>query len=170
MMKLSRKAVSEMVSYVLLVIIAVGVSVAVYNFLSVYTPKDHASCSNDVRVVLQSYTCQSGSEKNITLTLLNKGVFKVDAVYIRFGAQDRKVKDLINNGNDLYFSTLVGNNNPGLNPGASAVKSFNSENLKNVPLSSPGVYGVEIEPAVFSESNDLALCPQATITQDIVCS
>jgi hypothetical protein len=164
-MNISKKAVSEMVSYVLLVIIAVGVSVGVYNFLSVYTPKDHATCSTDVRLILQSYTCNSG---NLTLNLLNKGVFKVDAVYIRFGEQSRKVKDLINSnsnqGGGLYFTTFVGNNNPGLNPGSSATKSF------LLPIDPVKKYGVEIEPAVFSESNDLALCPQATITQEIACS
>jgi hypothetical protein len=160
---ISKKGVSEMVSYVLLIIIAVGVSVAVFNFLSTYTPKDRAECSTDIRLILQSYTCTNGSPGNLTLTFLNKGVFKADAVYIRFGLQNRKVKDLINNGEDLYFSTLLGNSS-GLNPGSTAVKSF------IIPISAAEKYGVEIEPAVFSEDNVLALCPQATITQDIVCS
>lgn len=152
-----------MVSYVLLIVIAVGVSVLVFNFLSTYTPKDRAQCGDDVRVVLQSYTCTPGNPGALNLTLLNKGVFKVDAVYIRFGAQNREVKDLINE-DDLYFTRLVGNENPGLGPGKTATKSF------SLAISSANKYSVEIEPAVFSESNELALCPQATITQEITCS
>lgn len=159
----SRKGVSEMVSYVLLVVIAVGVSVVVFNFLSTYTPKEHAECSEDVRVVLQSYSCNVGSPGVLNVTLLNKGVFSVDAVYIRFGAQSRTVKDLIND-NDLYFTRIVGNSNPGLAPGASASKTF------QLPVVAGTKYGLEIEPAVFSEKNELALCPQATITQEIACN
>lgn len=166
-MNISKKAVSEMVSYVLLIVIAVGVSVGVYSFLSSYTPKDHAECTADVKLILQSYECNAGDPGRIAVSLLNKGVFSVDAAYIRFGAVDSKVKTLINNeegntNNGLYF---IDGLETGLKPGAVYVK----EMILDKPIVS-GKYGLEIQPAVFSENNELALCSQATITQEIDCS
>jgi hypothetical protein len=160
----SKKAISEMVSYTLLVIIAVGLAVFVYNYLSVFTPKEHATCSEDVRIILQSYSCRSGSPGQLNITLLNKGIFSIDASYIRFGPQNRKVKEQINK-DDIYFTRFVGDDSPGLAPGESITKNYS---LSQIP--SPGRYGVEIEPAVFSDNDELALCPQAVIVQELDCT
>ena len=159
----SKKGVSEMVSYVLLVVIAVGLSVLVYNYLSVYTPKDLPQCEEDVRIILQSYSCYSGTPGTLNLTLLNKGVFKIDVAYIRFGAESRKVKTLINE-NDLYFSDILTGGKTGLNPGKTATKGFVFD------ITSAGRYAVEIQPAVFTDTNELALCESAVITQPIDCT
>ncbi len=158
----SRKAVSEMVSYTLLVVIAVGLSIFVYNYLSVYTPKDHATCTDDIHIILQSYGCDTGSSAQLNLSLLNKGIFSIDAAYIRFGPAERKVKDLINS-NDLYFTEFIGDGTPGLIPGESVTKTF------QLPITAGTKYGIEIQPAVFSKDNELALCSQAVIVQEITC-
>lgn len=160
---LNKKAVSEMVSYVLLVVIAVGISVIVYNYLSVYTPKDTPQCEEDVKLIIQDKFCNSGTPGLLNVTLLNKGVFKVDAAYIRFGIEGRKVKNLINE-DDLYFTQIITGQEAGLNPGKSAQKLF------MIDIPSPGKYEIEVQPAVFTDSNELALCEKAVITQPIDCT
>lgn len=160
---MNKKGVSEMVSYVLLIVIAVGISVLVYNYLSVYLPKDQPKCEDDVKLILQSYSCLSGNPGKLNLTIVNKGIFKVDAAYIRFGEEKRTVKTLINE-DDLYFSMLVSGQGAGLDPGRSTVKEFVNLDI------SPGSYEVEIQPAMFTEDNQLALCESAVIVQPIECS
>ena len=159
---INKNGLSELVSYVLLIVIAVGLSIAVYNYLLAYTPKDKPTCSEDVSLVLQDSWCTSGSPGTVNVTLLNKGLFKVDAAYIRFGNVSRNVKLLLNP-NDLYLTAFVGSSNTGLNPGDSITKQYTTPQA-----ATPGTYGLEIEPAVFN-NNQLALCSGAIITQQITC-
>ncbi len=154
-----KKGLSEIVSYTLLVVIAVGLSIAVYSYLSAYAPKDKPSCTQDVSLVISDAWCSFGNPSTLNLTILNKGLFKVDAAYIRFAAANRTVKSLINE-NDLYFL----GSNVGLNPGNSVSKQY----ATTIP-NSPGLYGIEIEPAVVV-NNQLTLCPNSIIDQLIKCS
>jgi hypothetical protein len=162
---MDNKGISELVSYVLLVVIAVGLSVLVYNYLSAYVPKDKPTCTQDIALIVSDVSCTVGNPGTIAVTLVNKGLFKVDAAYIRFGPENRKVKFLLNP-DDLYLSTFVGNPDTGLKPGSSLVKSLS---LPQEDASTPGTYGLQIEPAVFVD-NDLALCPNAVITQSVQCN
>jgi len=83
-----------MVSYVLLVVIALGVSVLVYSYLRLQVPKDVPSCPDGVSLIIQSASCSA--EKKLTLVLLNKGRFSIDKVFIRVGKQGEVSKKLIN--------------------------------------------------------------------------
>ena len=159
----NKKGLSELVSYTLLIVIAIGLSVLVYNYLSAYTPKDKPTCSEDVALIVQDSWCKSGSPATVNVTILNKGLFKVDAAYIRFGGKDREVKLLLNT-NDLYLTKFVGSSDTGLKPGDSVTRQYQTSQAN-----SPGDYGLEIEPAVFN-NNDLALCPGAIIKQSIKCT
>lgn len=162
-MIISNKGLSELVSYVLLVVIAIGLSILVYSYLSVYTPKDKPTCGEDVALIVQDSWCKSGSPATVNITILNKGLFKVDAAYMRFGNSNREVKLLLNP-NDLYLTKFVGSPDTGLKPGNSITRQYQTSQA-----TSPGEYGLEVEPAVFN-NNDLALCPKAIITQSIKCT
>ena len=168
----NKRGLSELVSYVLLVVIAVGLSVLVYNYLSAYAPKDKPTCNQDISLVIQDSWCKAGSPATINITLLNKGLFKVDAAYIRFGAANRTVKCLLNSkSNEIYLTKFVGSSDTGLKPG----EIFNQQYAMDPSAGSgcqaptPGQYGIEVEPAVFND-NDLALCPNAVIVQPITCA
>lgn len=161
MLHLNKKGVSEIISYVLLVIIAVGLSVFVYNYLDLFVPKEKAECGQDISLIIKDYVCQS---KLLNLTLLNKGLFTIDAVYIRAGTENQKVRDLLN-GDNVYFGIIQGQK--GLNPGKTFSKIYITTN-SNLFLPG-GTYTVEVQPAVFS-GNDLALCNNAVVTQKITCT
>ena len=175
----NKKGVSEMVSYVMLIIIAVSLSILVFSYLKFYTPKDKLECPSDVSLTIQNYVCQAGTstnKSNLTITLLNKGLFTVDAAYIRIGPENRRVKTLINDPNDytlplqtaydnFYLFWLNESNSKiqGLPPGKSYERTYHPN------ITSAGSYGIEIEPAILGKG-DLSLCPDATITQSIACS
>jgi hypothetical protein len=165
----SKKGVSELVSYVLLVIIAIGLGVIVYNYLRSYVPNDtKPTCDIEVDLVLQDAWCNLGVDNEPTkvgVEVMNKGLFKIDAVYIRLAPGDKKTFRLIN-GNNLTFSKFVMDESAGLMPGKSAIKE---ERVSSDLVPSAGEYTVKVEPAVFIK-NYLTLCPDATITQKVQCT
>jgi hypothetical protein len=167
----NKKGVSELVSYVLLIIIAVGLSVFVYSYISSYVPKDKPTCNQDVSLIVQDVVCVNGDPGQIDVTLLNKGLFKVDEAYIRFGVKGRQVKQQINSGDEYLRNSnhsFIGQQSTnGLKPGSIFEKLYSLPS--SFTPSGAGEYELEIEPAVFV-GNDLALCPGAIITQPITCS
>ena len=160
MLQRNKKALSEIVSYTLLIVIALSLSVMVYSFLKVYVPKETVSCNQDTIIILQDYSCSSQTKK-LNLTLLNKGLFKADAAYVRFGNSTQKIKAQINENSFLMYGP---ENTPGLNPGESFFSSYNL-NLIN----SPGEYGLEIQPVMIMDKK-LVVCENGIITQLIQCT
>jgi hypothetical protein len=155
-----KKGISAMIGYVLLIVIAVGLSAAVYSYLKIYIPKDKPECPDDINIIMQSYACQNGI---LNITLANKGLFKVNAAYIRLGPRDKKVKEWINNPKLEEIEEADFNIN--LMPSSSITKIFSPGLISN-----GGDFGLEIEPAVYVDGNQLALCEKAVITQSITCS
>ena len=78
---MQKKGVSELMGYVMLIAIAVGLSFLVYAYLKLYVPKDKIDCQEGIALALDSYTCHFESNPKITnLKLVNKGRFTVSAV------------------------------------------------------------------------------------------
>ncbi len=165
----NKRAISEMVSYVLLIIIAVGVSGLVFAYIKFYVPKGQLpECPQDVGIVIKDYTCIMGTNPQLTLSLVNKGLLTVDAVQIKFEKTERRIRQNINKG-PLYFS------NNGLKPGEEYITvPYNVGTI----VTSPGSYTVEIQPAMYTDrikegysgGKEIAYCQNAIITQLITCS
>jgi len=88
-MKQNKKAVSELVTYVLLISLAVAMAGATYGWLKFYVQKPfpEQSCP-DVSLIIMDYKC---SNAMLNLTVQNRGRFDVDGYIIK-----------INNGSDEY--------------------------------------------------------------------
>ncbi len=86
-LKKEKKAVSDMVSYVLLIVIAMSIAAGVYSWLRFYVPAetDSQKCGEDVAIAITDYACSTS--KLINLTIENKGYFSVDGFFIR-GSND----------------------------------------------------------------------------------
>jgi hypothetical protein len=158
-----RRGVSTIVSYVLIIIIALALSVGVYSFLKLQIPKFQTpECTSEVPISITEFTCDSSSNL-LSVTIKNQGLFSVDAVYVRLGDQGRTVLTSVSPQPDYLNPSLE---LPGLLPGQTIT-------LGPYPTgsvtSAPGNYELEVQPAVF-EDNELALCPQYTVSQTIQCS
>lgn len=80
----SKKALSDIVSYVLLIVIAISLSVGVYSFLNFYIPKDREKCSDETAISIEDYNCiVSDDSKILELQVKNRGVFNLEGFYIR---------------------------------------------------------------------------------------
>ena len=79
----TKKALSEMVSYVLLIVIALGLSAGVYSWIKGQLPAENQEkCSEDVTISIINYTCDTSNDK-ITLNLKNSGLFNINGIYAR---------------------------------------------------------------------------------------
>ena len=78
---LNKKAVSEVVAYVLLIVISLSIAGMIYAWLRFYVPGPEQKCPDNVAIVIKEYLCNTTS-KNITLTLQNKGLFNLSGFYV----------------------------------------------------------------------------------------
>ena len=150
---MNKKALSEIVGYTILIIIAISLSALVYSFLRLYIPKEQVTCEEDIKLIIQDSSC---ADKVLNLTLTNKGLFKADIAYVRFG--DESIKTRINNlslSGELY----------GLNPGKSFISTYNLAGLVNDGNQN---YGLEIQPAIIVDKK-IIVCENAIITMPITC-
>ncbi len=152
-----KKAVSEMIAYVLLIVIAISISVVVYAVLNAYIPREAEKCPDDVRLIIQDYTC-SGDIFN--LTVKNQGLHSVDGMYVHISNQSGKPAafPLDEKGNpgtsgEIFFSSKLN---------ASDSKTFAFDYSKyNL------IIKISIKP--FRTGKTLVLCDAVTM-QDINCN
>src|SRR5438067_2137985 len=78
----TKRGQSEIIGYVLLIIIAISLSVIVYKSLKTYVPKETESCPSDTAISIKDYACDSNAKK-LYLDLENKGLFNVGAFRVR---------------------------------------------------------------------------------------
>jgi len=79
----NKRAVSLMVSYVLLIVISLGLASGVYSFLKFRAsiPTDEG-CPGDAVLRIRNYACAT-NEKILTLEIENKGLFNISGFFIR---------------------------------------------------------------------------------------
>ena len=153
----NKKAISEIVSYVLLIVIAVSVSTLVFTFLKSYIPKgEKPECPEGISISIKNYTCQN---TQLGLSFYNTGRFTIDAVYVRVAEEGRDVKFWINpesTGDNFYIN---------ITPQMSVSKEYSTTRIQEA-----GNYELELLPAVKNEKGYLAACNKAIVTQTITCS
>lgn len=162
-----KKAISEMLSYVMLIVIALALAALVFNYLEVLVPKEKPKCPEDISLIIDNVYCNASS-RSLQLNVTNKGLFNIDAMYVRMGNQTKKVLNLINdpnsNTNNFFFINPIDTTQKALSPSSSY--SWNSQNLNEISFR--GNYALEIQAAVFVGKN-LAVCENAISRQDVEC-
>tara|TARA_Y100000310_G_C20565084_1_gene755078 strand:+ start:249 stop:779 length:531 start_codon:yes stop_codon:yes gene_type:complete len=170
-----KKGVSLMVSYVLLVVIAIGLAILVYYWLlPQINPEEISKCPDDTTLIVLDYSCDIDSSKDtITLIVKNQGRFNIDGFFIRgtnltdesipaAGLSDPNDKDSINGTHYFIYS---GNNLSALKPDLQYEKTFSYSEIKELKK-------MQIEPFRIQEyakgKNRVVLCDRSTITQNIV--
>jgi len=180
----NRKAVSEIISYVLLIVIALGISVTIYQWMSVRVPSVSESCPEDISLYVKSYSCGGecysstgeGTEKCLNLLIKNNGNFNIDGFFIRAsnnisaipatGLEYTEVNLELEGMNDyketgrFYFKMMGGGSREQpLAPGEEVPLIFNYQNT--IPLKK-----IQIEPFIESKSS-LQICKDATINIEV---
>ncbi len=103
----SKKGLSEIIAYVLLVVIAISLSVLVYNWMKGQLPGQVEKCPKDVSIIIDDYSCDI-NKKNITLNLKNKGLFDIEGVIIRVSTQSEGlISCVITDDGDFNYHAFI---------------------------------------------------------------
>ena len=145
----SKRGMSEIIGYVLLVVIGLSLSVLVYGWLKGYIIKPGVSCDEGVSISIRDYACLSNN--NINITFENNGRFNIPGVIVRAAYTPE--------GKAIYETKLNYFPNDNLIPGEYVSQNFTFNST---------ISKIEIQP--FSNPDKkVVLCP-GIITQLISCS
>jgi len=75
----SKKAVSVIIGYVLLVSFGIVIGVIVFQWMKTYVPQDDLNCPDGVSIFIESYACSLNS---LNITLRNNGKFDIGGYFI----------------------------------------------------------------------------------------
>ena len=161
MLQRDKKGVSEIISYTILIVIALSMAAAVYSYLKIYVPKDKLECKEDITLIAQDINCSISSQE-LTLTISNKGLFRAEGAYVRLGNASQRIRSQINEDNIYFINPYT--RATGINPGASysGIYSFAEKGIivgENI---------LEIQPFVL-EGSRIVICEKALLSQPINC-
>ena len=82
----NKKAVSLMISYVLLIVIGLGIAGMVYGWVKFRaTVPEQIGCPENTALIIKRYSCENNI---INVTFQNKGLFSLDGFYIRASTKE----------------------------------------------------------------------------------
>ncbi len=170
-----KKGVSLMIGYVLLIIIAISLSIAVYSFLVLYLPSEEPKCPKDIKMVVEGVECSPGGgsdKRDLKVTVSNRGLFAIRGVFIRVGDKNRIHKELVNEGAETQDIHMQGNISKGLLPGVHVTlpDEGDNEHYEITNYDSSKAYEIEIEPFIINEENGhYVLCAHNLVTKPLSC-
>lgn len=158
-----KRGVSEVIGYVILIVIAVGLSVAVYAFLREQVPQEQAACPDDVSLTLESAFCQGNT---LRVTIANRGLFSVDGVLLKVGDVGGTFKDTLcltsgTSGDSCSLFNVTGSTHLQLAPGSTWGSNFS--------YTTTGAREIELEPIMIMAEGQRVLCDQAIVVQQVTC-
>jgi len=145
-----KKAVSEIVAYVLLITIAISLSGMVYAWLRWYiTPGQEIKCDSGTTLIIKDYKYTWGLSASLNITLQNKGLFKIDGFIISVNDRPGRtvgVYTLKINGLDAYQPV------EGFSPGTEVSLNLDtSVDYDNNPLDC--LTYIEVQPFVVQDNH-----------------
>ena len=152
----NKNAVSNLIAYVLLISITIGLSVMVYNWLRFYVSEEEVEqCPDTVSVIIKDYSCSKGTSGFLNVTLKNKGLFSVDGYILR-------VHDSLDAKFGFYVLTDTGAH---IAPGKehttvySFTESYDGKNFTDITL-------VEVQPFLIKQGE---ISCKSYASQKIIC-
>jgi hypothetical protein len=172
--KKSKKAVSVIIGYVLLITFAVIIGVVVYKWMKTYVPQEELNCPGETSLFIKNvnYNC---SNNILTLTLINNGKFDIGGYFIyASNSPDKKLAtiDLTLNQTELTaqmqpYGIKLGSfaDKNSLGPGDEEIETYNITGIGKI-------YSVEIVPIRWQTEDrkmTLASCKDAKVKESVYC-
>jgi len=165
---INKKAISEIVGYVLLISISIALGSMIYMWLKGYVakPLPEEACPDGVNLIIFDYACYlNGTQKTINLTIQNRGLFNVDAYIIKINnaSSSEKTGDIVGRYplNDIAAKTNIIVFKPALTPSNSTMNQFDYTGHNKLRQ-------IEILPKKITEKGS-SICSKAIIQQEIKC-
>lgn len=167
----SKKGISVIVGYVLLIAFVVALAIIVYQWMESYVPIEELTCPDGVSILIEKYQCE---DNQLILNLRNNGKFNLGGYFVYVtGSPNVNVATIdLSNYTDpsmhLYPTGVkLGGNSSGnsLLPGQREIEIFNLTNIGKI-------YTIEIIPIRWlKEENRIKLssCKDEKIRERLVC-
>ena len=151
----NKKALSEIIAYVLLIVISLSLASGVFIWLKAYVPTtEKEKCSEDISLIVKAYSCDTAL-KRINLTIENKGMFNANGFFISGSNQSDIIPVIMlrNENPILGVDGMYPFMNQNLSPGQEETATFFYED--SAPLKR-----IRIEPYISSEKKrgDIVVC------------
>jgi len=157
--KKRKKGVSVVVSYVLLIVITLSLSIGGYIWLKRMIIAPESECPEGVSILIENYECLG--DRGITLNLENTGRFNIDGVLIKASTSATGVISCVlgaGKGEPVFF---VDNSQPSpLKPGEKKEIKESYDRCK------PSISAIEMTPIKLYKGNTL-LCDKSVVSQDV---
>jgi len=151
------RGVSEMVAYVLLIVIVLAVGAMVYSWIIFNLPKDTKSCPDDLSLIIKDYTCNNSV---LNLVVQNKGLFDISGFYIRANNESARLRTIM-------LKEVGSRDEDGRVKFLSKLES--GKEYKSLFEYSGNITSLEVEPFIISDKK-IVLCDKSIATQDLSCS
>jgi len=167
----NKRGLSEIVSYVLLILIAFGLGTLIFVWLKdITTDKETEVCPPEgVSISIKNSVCDDSAE-TVTLTIRNAGRFNIDGLIVK-GSNNPDAEawaDLTENDDKLYpsgiFNIIQGSS------GENSPLAPNTEGTYKFEYSGLGSLAKILVGAARSEDNDLLVCTESYISQEVECT
>tara|TARA_Y100000310_G_C20600636_1_gene772829 strand:- start:821 stop:1300 length:480 start_codon:yes stop_codon:yes gene_type:complete len=80
----NKRALSNIIAYVLLIGITISLSVLVFNWLRFYVgDSEEIQCPSGVSLIIDDYSCFKGDAGNLSISLKNNGLFTIEGYILR---------------------------------------------------------------------------------------
>lgn len=159
-----KKGVSLMLSYVLLISIAIVMSIAIFSWLKLIANVEPIeSCEDGTSIVIEDYSCFN---ETLQLKIKNNGRFSVNGFIITVSDDpDRTpvipIKPI--GGSDVNVNPGYYTFIEGLKPGKSINSSFSNSGIEFESITN-----VRLQPFIISKSDDKIVCDEFILKQKLV--
>ncbi len=163
-MKKNKRAISPMISYILLISIGVVMGLLVYAWLKTYVPRESLECPDSTSLFVKDYIYIQNSQLNITIK--NNGNFNIAGYFIRAANQSSEQKiaatDLSQRIDENQGGTIVG--------GAILFELSSEENSFTPNEEVTHVFDISgINEIYFIEITPLRIQQQESVTRTVTC-
>ncbi|MEK6833700.1 MAG: hypothetical protein AABY32_06665 [Nanoarchaeota archaeon] len=169
----SKKGVSVIIGYVLLITFAVIIGVIVYQWMKTYVPQEDLNCPDGVSIFIDDYSCSSNT---LVLHFKNNGRFNIGGYFIHATdspEEELATIDLSKNNTDINAKIssgirfgIIGTELNSLKPNDEETDTYDLTGIENI-------YSVDILPIRWQKQknrNVLVSCKDTKITEIIKCN
>jgi len=168
----SKRGLSVVIGYVLLITFGIILSAIVYQYLRTFVPSDIDQCPSDVSIFIQDYSC---SANQLNLTLKNNGKFNMQGYFLYAANSSNDSLATINLAKYFDSSLSQGlSNNVSIYFNINPYENFTSGDIRyNVFSGLPKqYYSIDIIPARFQKiggTQKFVSCGNSEIMQVLSC-
>ena len=167
----NKKSVSEMLSYVILISIAITMAIAVFAWLKIIANvKPVEACEEGTSVIINNYVCGNNI---LNLTIKNNGRFDISGFVLEVGDNSNRARttrllplytEQTSNEGFLIFR-------PALNPGKEKEAIFSDKekrpNGEIREIDFQNIANIKLQPFIIHESGTKIVCEESIIRQNL---